>query len=172
MGNPFIRWCLYIIELIWTCVVLGVSSAQLRTTRSSEPYCLLDSNPYLMRCNFIIAWSAIAFIVVLIAVVLYIFQRYTCEFVTHSWLAVWWFVAAVTLSAVRSGSAGSARTVVAFSWMLVILFVASAGLVKWSEEVRLDLRERVRRRQSVGPGDSLKDDEGYLDSTDGIAVGV
>lgn len=96
------RLMLYLIEWIWTTVVLGIFPDQLRTTEqltdgSSEAACLFNMNLGQSRCDFGIAWAAIAFLV-LTGTIIWYFLDYCApvRFSTHvetiifTWLTVWW----------------------------------------------------------------------------------
>ncbi len=137
------RLALYCVEWIWTVVVLGIIPSQL--VKRAQPLkdgsgtgdvCGLNWSLGLSRCNFGIAWAAIAFSILTIAIVWHLMVycssidlRYNVEMVLFAWLTIWWFVGAITLTAVKSGKAPrSANIVVAFAWMLVFFSVASAVL--------------------------------------------
>lgn len=137
------RLVLYCVEWIWTVVVLGIIPNQLikraqplKDGSGTGDVCGLNWSLGLSRCNFGIAWAAIAFSVLTIAIAWHLMSycssidlRYNVEMVFFAWLALWWFVGAIALTAVKSGKAPRAANIaVAFAWMLVFFSVASATL--------------------------------------------
>lgn len=96
------RLMLFLIEWIWTTVVLGIFPDQLTTTEqltdgSFEGACLFNMNLGQSRCDFGIAWAAIAFLVLTCTIIWYFLEYCTsARFSTHvetiifTWLTVWW----------------------------------------------------------------------------------
>lgn len=96
------RLLLYLIEWIWTTVILGIFPNKLTTTvelndGTFTDACLFNLNLGRSRCDFGIAWAAIAFIVLTSAMIWYCMEYCTptqfptnVETVIFSWLTVWW----------------------------------------------------------------------------------
>lgn len=137
-----VRISLYTFQWIWTVVILGVVPNQLvlkgvalnRDSGGMGSVCALNWSLGLSRCNFAVAWAAIAFAILSVAIAWYFLDSrvsfpYNVEMVIFCWLSLWWFVGAITLSAVKAGNAPKgANVVLAFAWMLVFFPIGSAVL--------------------------------------------
>lgn len=137
-----LRIVLYLLNWIWTTTVMSIIPSQLivpqeLVTGVVSPSCLLNLRLGRSRCDFGIAWAAIAFIILSTTLAFYALEYCTtsvyldahAERLIFSWLAVWWLVAAIALTIIKSPSAPSPAPVpVVFAWMLVVFSLASAIL--------------------------------------------
>eukprot|EP00173_Palmaria_palmata_P005232 Plantae.Rhodophyta-Palmaria_palmata.ctg8877.p1 GENE.Plantae.Rhodophyta-Palmaria_palmata.ctg8877~~Plantae.Rhodophyta-Palmaria_palmata.ctg8877.p1 ORF type:complete len:173 (-),score=18.85 Plantae.Rhodophyta-Palmaria_palmata.ctg8877:553-1071(-) len=131
---------LFIVQWIWTACVAFIFPDQLigesPLKSSSAKVCLFDRQQDLSRCNFGMAWGLLALFILTGTLIWYSLNFCTSirlppnlEVVVFAWLALWWFIGAIILSAVKAKAAKSgATTVVVFAWMLVIFSALSAFL--------------------------------------------
>ncbi|CAN8076139.1 unnamed protein product [Agarophyton chilense] len=133
------RIILYIVEWIWTTVVMAIFPNKLAVEAPTvngafENICLFNANVGRSRCQYGVAWATVAFVVLSITMIWYFLDYCSniqlpanVEFIIFSWLALWWFVGSVTLTATKSSRAPSPSNVpVVFAWMLFILSMISA----------------------------------------------
>lgn len=138
------RLFLYLVEWLFTVSILGTFPAQLiirgqplaRASGGLGDVCLLSQTVGLSRCRFGVAWAAIAFGVLTIAVAWHLLDYctrrslpYNVETVIFGWLAAWWFVGGAVFWAQRAGNApGAATAVVVLAWLLCVMSVVSCML--------------------------------------------
>ena len=131
----------------------AVTSGYVRRERI-HARCAPQSSPLLtLGANLQIAWAAIAFAVLTIAIVWHLLDYCTAkvlpnnvEMVMFGWLSLWWFVAGVTFAAVKARNAPPAATLITvFSWMLCIMCFGSAVIaVRTASDAPASSRSNVR----------------------------
>jgi len=176
-----LRIALYSIQWIWTVVILGIVPNQLviknqaldSPSGGTGSLCALNWSLGLSRCNFAVAWAAIAFAILSVAIAWYFLDSivgsvgfpYNVEMVIFCWLSLWWFVGAITISAVKAGNAPrGANVVLAFAWMLVFFPIGSAVLAvksaqPFGKKANRSIENSVNNEEDERSAESIEGDE-------------
>ena len=125
----FAKLGLYFIEWIWSLVVFALTADQLQ----GGGRCAFGSSA---TCGYVIAAGVIGWLIISVLFVGHsvlglmgkAFVSESIEFFVNLFLILWWFILAIVVSVEKIGSFTEINTVVAFSWMLFIFAILSAGL--------------------------------------------